>query len=434
MHSMAGRVLFTLINAVTGMLTARALHPVGRGELSALGVWPNFLGGLMTLGLPSALVYWTRTQPERQRDLIWASLPLTLISGVLAIIIGIIGIPFWLAQYNPHVIFIAQVFMLNAFVVLLTANARAICEAEGAFLASSIALCLTPSFTVLALGILIGVGRLTPINAAATYIVSGIPALCYLSYQLRHNFRHRWQNLRGAVLQLLTYGLRSYGVDICGTLALYADQAIVIHALTPEDMGTYVVALSLSRTLGVIHQTVASVLFPKAVAREPNELIEMTGRAVRVSTCLTLVVALSVAVCGPTLLGLLYGKEYRSATAILDILILEAVLTGMALVLTRAFMALGRPGTVTLLQASGLVLSIPLLGLLVPRWGLVGASIALLVAAFVRLLLSLLSFRSVLGVKAPNILPRPRETYVLCVHYLQQSWSGIQRRRLLRGV
>ena len=40
MQSMAGRILFVLINAATGAVTARALHPSGRGELAALGVWP----------------------------------------------------------------------------------------------------------------------------------------------------------------------------------------------------------------------------------------------------------------------------------------------------------------------------------------------------------------------------------------------------------
>jgi len=91
MQSMGGRILFVLINAGTGIITARALHPAGRGELAALGVWPNFLGSLMTLGLPSALIFWSRAEPENKSSLMWASLPLTIVLGLLAMLIGIAG-------------------------------------------------------------------------------------------------------------------------------------------------------------------------------------------------------------------------------------------------------------------------------------------------------------------------------------------------------
>src|SRR5206468_10352638 len=127
-----------------------------------------------------------------------------------------------------------------------------------------------------------------------------------------------------------------------------------------------------------------------------QELIALTGRAVRVSTACTAISGVGVGIFGPILLSLLYGREYRHATAILNILIIEMIITGSTLVLTPAFMALGRPGYVTFLQSSGLVLSIPLLLFLVPRWGVVGASYALLTAAVIRLAFAILSFPFVL--------------------------------------
>ena len=41
MQSMSGKIMFVLINAATGIITARALHPAGRGELAALGYGPT---------------------------------------------------------------------------------------------------------------------------------------------------------------------------------------------------------------------------------------------------------------------------------------------------------------------------------------------------------------------------------------------------------
>lgn len=428
MQSMGGRILFTLINAATGIITARALHPAGRGELAALGVWPNFLGSAMTFGLPSALIFWTRSEPKEKSSLLWASLPITLLLGVLSTVVGIIGIPFWLSQYSPYIIHMAQLFMLNATIVLLLAVARAASEAESDFFASSLTLCLTPLVTFFALIAIQFTRGLTPVNAAFAYIMGGIPSSAFLIFRLRNRFANRPAHLFSSAKKLLNYGTRSYGVDLCGTLSLYADQAIVVHLLNPAAMGTYVVALSLSRTLNVIHQAVAAVLFPKTVALPAEKLLAVTAHATRISTLCTTTCGVLVAVFGPVLLGLLYGREYRGATVILNILIAEVILTGATLVLTRAFMALGRPGMVTILQSSGLVLSLPLLLWLVPKWGVLGASVALLVASVARLLLTLASFPLVLKQPVPGLIPRTDEVRALIVR-VRRAAAGILRLR-----
>ncbi len=427
-QSMGGRVLFTLVTAATGMLTARALHPAGRGELAALGVWPNFLGGLMTFGLPSAFIYWSRTHPESRSNLLWASMPLTLVSGLLAMVVGVIGIPHWLAQYPPHLIHMAQLFMVNAFVVLLTTNARSACEAESDFFSSNFALVMTPCLALTGLVGLALFHRLTPVTATTAYVLSGVPTCIYLLAQLRGSFRGWPTDILRSTRMLFGYGIRSYGVDICGTLSLYADQALVVRLLAPGAMGIYVVALSLSRMMGIIHQAVASVLFPKAVALDPGKMVALTGRAVRVSTICTTVCGLGVALVGPFLLALLYGREYSGASGILNVLIMEMVVSGATLVLTRAHMALGRPGYVTFLQSIGLVLSIPLLLVFVPRFGVVGAAYALLIASTMRLILAQATFRKVLGYPAPALIPNFSELRAVVSHIRAEVTAFLSRR------
>jgi O-antigen/teichoic acid export membrane protein len=422
-----GRIVFTFVTAATGIITARALHPAGRGELAALGVWPNFLGGMLTFGLPSAFIFWSRSEPSRRHSFLWASMPIILVSGALATLTGIIGIPFWLAYYPPHIVHMAQLFMLNALIVLLIANARAACESEGDFWASSVALCVPQILALAGLLILVVMHSVTPVTAAAAYIIGGIPACIFLLSRLRHLFQGRPTAFAGATRQLLGYGIRSYGVDICGALSLYADQAIVIRLLSPGAMGIYVVALSLSRVMGMIHQGVAAVLFPKAVLLGASELIAVTGRAVRISTILTLLSGLGVALFGPILLSLLYGREYRGASAILDVLILEMTVTGATLVLTRPHMALGRPGFVTLLQSSGLALSLPLIIVLVPRFGVLGAACALLSASTLRFAFCLASFPLVLKQKMPELRLR-RSDFTPLVKRLRDQVRELRKR------
>jgi O-antigen/teichoic acid export membrane protein len=219
-------------------------------------------------------------------------------------------------------------------------------------------------------------------------------------------FRPSLRSFRSSAQVLFSYGIRSYGIDLCGTMALYVDQALVVRMLAPEIMGIYVVALSLSRMLNAFHTSVIMVLFPKAVSQPKEVVREMTSRAVRMSTVFTTLIGIVIAVLGPQVLSLLYGSEYRQAATVLRILVAEVVLSGATLVLSQAFMALGRPGVVTALQVTGLTLTVPLMIALVPRFGIVGAGAALLLSTTARFIFVLASFPLFLKMRVPAFLPK----------------------------
>jgi O-antigen/teichoic acid export membrane protein len=418
MQSAGGRILFVLINAVTGILTARSLHPVGRGELAAMGVWPNILPNLLTLGLPSALIFEYGRRASNRVTILRCALALAVCFGLLSTVVGIVAMPFWLEHYSARIIHLAQLFMLNGTAVLLIAVVRAGCEAKGDFFASSLSYCLTPFVTLITLCGFLLASALTPATATLSYVMGGIPTLCFLLFRILPELRGKAHDLLASSRALLRYGVRSYGVDLCGTLSLYADQALVVRLLDPAAMGIYVVALSLSRTLGVIQNAVASVLFPSALKLDTDELLELTARATRLSTAVSCAGGLLIALLGPILLPLLYGQDYRRAVVLLDILIVEAILTGCTLVLTQAYMAMGRPGTVTLIQSSGILFSVPLLIIMIPAFGLLGASLALLFASLLRLVITIISFKFLLKLPFPDLMPRRSDLGIM--------WSRLQ--------
>ena len=70
---------------------------------------------------------------------------------------------------------------------------------------------------------------------------------------------------------------------------------------------------------------------------------------------LTAAAGACIILVGPQVLTLLYSAQYRSARRpVLRVLVVEVVLAGATTVLSQAFMALGRPGVVTVLQLLGL--------------------------------------------------------------------------------
>jgi O-antigen/teichoic acid export membrane protein len=401
----AGAKFFVVgLNAATGILSARALQPAGRGELAAMILWYVFLASTFTFGVPSALIFQLRKNPDRRSEILGAAITMGMITALLAMAVGFIGMPHWLAQYDPRVVFFARLFLLNTPISALFLIGRAALESDNDFTSSNVSLVGPPLLTVIGLAGLWITHRMNPVTAAWAYVPAGLPSFYIMLRQLHRRFRIRFTNLIQNSKLLMSYGIRSYGIDLCGTMALYVDQALVIRILKPEMMGTYVVALSLSRMLNALHTAVVMVLFPKAVSASPSEVIEMTGRATRLTTFFTAICGVGIVMIGPQLLNLFYGAEYRSASSILRILVLEVVLSGATLVLSQAFMALSRPGIVTILHVIGLSLTIPLMLVLVPRWGTTGAAWALLLSTCARFGFVIVFFRKFLGFSCPRIL------------------------------
>jgi O-antigen/teichoic acid export membrane protein len=142
--------------------------------------------------------------------------------------------------------------------------------------------------------------------------------------------------------------------------------------------------------------SVAAVLFPKAINQDLKTSYRMSIRALVASLMLAVPAAVVLLFFARIALRLLYGREYAIATGLLKILILEAILSGCITVMSQTFMAIGRPGTVTLLQSAGLATAIPLVAFLVPRFGSEGAGFALVISALIRGFLLWLSYRKLL--------------------------------------
>ncbi len=403
-HSVMARGAIVAVNAATGIVTARALAPHGRGELSAIVLWTMLIGNAMTLGLPSALTYNSRRAQHKRSDLIGTAFLLGLLVNALSVAIAAIFLPRILHLYSPEVIFYARLFLLCAPVGIFLQISRAAFESNGDFGVSTKSQWLVPSLTLGGLLGLLAFHNLTPITAAYAYVLNSLPVILWITLKLWRDFRPSFARIKSTSRVLLSYGIRSYGIDLCGTLALYVDQALVIGLLHADAMGTYVVALSLSRLLNVMQTSVVMVLFPKTVGLTMKEIAHLTGFAARASTVFTSVLGLAVFVFGPFALRIMYGREYVSATPVLRVLVVEVILAGLTMVLAQAAMAVGRPGIVAILQATGLSLTIPLMLFFIPRWGLLGAGWALLISTSCRLLFICRSFPRLLGCRCPRLI------------------------------
>jgi O-antigen/teichoic acid export membrane protein len=407
------RLLILVGNVVTGIITARSLGPEGRGELAAMTLWPAFLAYSMTFGLPSALLYNLKRYPSKRQGTFSAALILSLALGLISMLIGIVFVPVWLSQYSPEIIQFSQWFMLLTPTTMVAAILVASLEADSDFTTANkfSYLCAFSALPVLLT--LAYANLLNPFTAALAYSLPTIPIFLWVLIITWRRFRPTWRSLNESYRPLFNYGLRSYGIDLIGTFSTKVDQILVVGLLTPASMGMYVVALSLSRLLNVFHSSVTTVLFPKTAGGSLKEVVNITGQVARINATLELLAGTAVVISAPILLNLFYGSRFDGAIPVFQILVVEVILGGTAEVLAQAFMALGRPEIVTLSQGIGLGASIPLMLLFIPRFGIVGAGIALICSTVVRLTVIIRCYPIVLKVPPPDLKPTRGDYYYL---------------------
>lgn len=397
-------VLILLVNMLTGVLTARYLGPSGRGEQTAMVSWSQFLAFSMSFGIPSALIYNAKKNPDEAGVLYRVALLIGLGFGIVAMTVGIFVLPYWLDSFSSEVVLFAQVSMILCPLIVVSQINNAAFQFRGDYKTFNWQRYLVPLLTLAVIGILILTGSMNPYTTALAYLVPSVPLFIWMTLLLLRTYKVKMRNTYRNFKRLFTYGLGSYGNDLLGQFSTYIDQIIIAGLLRPADLGLYAVAVSLSRMVNFFSNSITVVLFPKASELSKDEAISLTFKAFRISTTCTLLGALFLMLVAPFVIPLLYGKDFNTALTVFRLLLLEVTISGGTLILAQTFMALGKPKFVSILQGVGLLLVIPLLFLLVPKFGLFGAGVSMLSSAVLRFLFIILNIRYNLKVKLPRLL------------------------------
>ncbi len=403
-HLMGIRVVALAGNVLSGLLTAKFLGPSGRGELAALIVAPAIIAPICTLGLHASLIYNVRRDPENASRYFGTALLMLLGTGLIGTTASMLLIQFWLGnQYSASTIDFARLILLIVPLNVISPSFAAVLEANGKFGTSNSVIYVQALVTLALLAILAFTGLLTPHAAALCYSGFAIPIFFYISYQACKILKPTWSFAAPFRRSLLRFGIRFYGVDILGVASSFLDQFIVVLFLSPADVGNYAVALSLTRVLQVAQGAVSTVLFPSIAGQDLPSVVDMVGRAVRVTSMVNLLGAICLSVAGPYLLTMVYGTKFEPAVTPFLILLFEAVFSSAARTLAQAFSASGRPSAVTGMELAGVASSISGMVVLVPHLGIVGAAYGAMFGGIVRLAMSIALFRKVLGVELPRL-------------------------------
>jgi O-antigen/teichoic acid export membrane protein len=186
--------------------------------------------------------------------------------------------------------------------------------------------------------------------------------------------RPRWNV--SVLRSTLAFGLRGYVGNVLQFFNYRLDMLLVNAFLGPAGVGIYSVSVRFAEMLWYLPNAVSFVIFPKAAASKPEAMNRFTPRVFRITLGLTVLGALGLGLVGRPIIVLIYSSTFASAYLPLLALLPGVVLLGGAKVLTNEIAGRGYPHYNSINAGLSLLITIALDLLLIPRFQVLGASLA----------------------------------------------------------
>lgn len=372
-----------------GIIIARVLGPVVRGEYAAVIAWLGVTLMAGELGQQAAVCFYVSHDAARARDYVATSRVLMLVTGTVALIAGMALAPV-LSHGNAALATGYRIAFAATVVAFLGATYTASLQARdlGAWNAVRV------SQPVLGLLAIAALWRLRLLTLDSALIVLGVTMslqLC-LSYQ-----RCRRAGLvPGRFRPALAGPLAAYGAAQIAALAPTAlnanlDQVVLSQAVPAADLGCYAIAVTLTLLPATVVSAIGYVAFPSLASRRvrTDAARRLQSRAVIASAVIAIAMLVPLSATAPWLVPLVFGPGYAKAVPLLWVLAPGALFLACGQVAGDLLRGRKQPLTVARAQGMAAVFTVVLLFALLPAAGVFAAAVASTVAYGVSLALLL---------------------------------------------
>lgn len=356
---MGANILILGAAALAGVVSARALGPVGRGQLAVLVIWSGLIHTVGSLGLHSSCCYYLARWPGRRVELaIWFRR--IAIRQAVAMTVVSVGFLWWLRVRLGLPTGLTIEYMTWAASATLalygTMYAQGVSEFGRFNLIRAISGAL-PAVLMLVGALTL---RMTTAEAGAAYL---IPA--WLSAVLAGIwFREACRGAQGEPLSddelrsVWSYGWRSLASLSSLIVNSNSDQFTLGFLVSAGSLGLYSVGASAASPLLSVIASLGMVGLPTVTALTGRAKARATWKIMRNATVLVAVLAPAAAVALPWAIPWAYGARYSGAIAPAEVLLAGASFAALTTAVDALLRAYDRPGFVSVAQGAGGVLTV----------------------------------------------------------------------------
>lgn len=370
-------VLFLAFSMATSLLSAWALKPEGRGELTIITTW-LFISALVgTVGLPYAHRFWAARKPEWNSEIFSNTIVFTFIASVIVILVAWQVIPLVIHEQKPEIIRLTQLFLLNAPIILLSEMLRG--HLEGAKLfdwlgAARLSFIATQAGFYL---LFYAFGWLTLENALLIIIAGQLICVFLMLFAVLYKLRPRWSLNLSVFRAEISYGFRSYFGIVTEFAVWRLDQVMLTAMASSKIIGLYTVAVAIAEITATLASSISDALMPEvAASTNAEESSLLLAKSLRLTLYAQILALIPLGVAAPYILSWVFGAGFVEATATLRILLVASIIWSAALIVISGLNGFGNPGLSTVARIASAVTTVVSLAILLPRWGMMGAAIS----------------------------------------------------------
>jgi O-antigen/teichoic acid export membrane protein len=396
---------FTLaLGTVTGILAARMLGPVARGEYAAVVLWPMAIATFLSFGINQAIAYHVGRSAFTVSEVATAAGTLGFIQGALSILIGFLVVPFALEKYSPAIQHLGIVFLLFTPALILGGYPANLFQGRQDLLRFNVIRVAAPLLYLTGLVGLYFAGRGSLTAIIVCHLAGWLAALAIGSVTVGRILKPRIQWNSAAIPRLINFGARTQVTNLANYFNQRIDQLLLSLFVPPRQLGLYAVAVTLSIGVTVFPQALGIVTFSRGSSQPSDDAKRTIGVSFRAALLWLLIGCSLLYVLTPFLIRLLFGAAFDDSIVACRILLPGTLFIGLNQVLYNGASALGRPGLPS--YAEGVSMAVTAIGLylLVPRYGYIGAAIISSIAYSVSFLVTLVLLRRLFGLSLRFLL------------------------------
>lgn len=382
-HTVATSALQVVGAFATAVVIARVLGPEGKGAYDLFVTTAILMNTFLGMSLASGITYVAasgRVDVTRltRESILFAGAVGVVAGGILAVLsggrFGSLLLPSTLGAQAPLLagLTVGALALSTLFRAVLTGQRRFI-AANHRDLAKQVAGLLS---ILAAVGITKHFGG-SMVNAA---IVANLTAVLIASFLYLSAARRVGAGSIGVggLGACFAFAIPSHLATVVQFLNYRLDVFFVNGLAGPEQLGLYQIAVLITQSLSLVPSAAQAVLFPTVAASQRSREVDrlQVARANRLLMIVSLAGGLVILVLAPWAIPAAFGAKFSGSVSALYWLLPGSVVFTASTVLAGYFAGIGRPRTNLVVSTCGLLVTIPLDLILIPRWGIRGAAIA----------------------------------------------------------
>lgn len=405
-QNIGANLLTAILGLVGSIILARWLGPSQRGVFAAIILIPAILQYFVNFGLSSATVYFS-AKPNINKHSLWNSL--IIIGSVQSLIGMLLGweiIEIYLQKYPPNIIQLGHLYLLTIPLGLVGMYANYMLQGGAFFRITNMLKCIVPTgyclgIIVLKIGNILSITNLVYLQILfqSCFLVITF----YFLYRLiLHHFSVQYESQH--TRELLKYGAKVWFGDVAQLANSRIDQFLIGVFFNSHDLGIYTVASSVAGFTGVFANAVRTIIVPTVTGKETlKEQIKSTLILFKPYWIFSLTFHILFALSLDVVIPFVFGSVYSESITICQLLIIGSIFINAKTVLAGGIQGMGFPEVISIVELSGMLISLISSYLLIESMRLIGISIAISFAYFGQFI-GLVFFINKKGIHYKNLL------------------------------